>query len=133
MFYNCTSLYSIPDISKWETKNMQNIELMFSNCSSLISLPDLSKWDTNNLKNMKGLLSDCISLSLCPDITKWNNFNIKDINLTPNYKELEKSNNINFEYTTFINPNEGENYDELFNNIGFLSNLREEKFKRIFN
>ena len=49
---------------------------MFSNCSSLISLPDLSKWNTETHEDMKYLISDCISLSFYPIITKINNFNI---------------------------------------------------------
>ena len=46
MFYECSSLISLPDISKWDTKNVTNMSYMFNGCSSLISLPDISKWDT---------------------------------------------------------------------------------------
>ena len=40
MFDGCSSLSSLPDISKWNTKINTNICYMFSECSSLLSLPD---------------------------------------------------------------------------------------------
>ena len=44
IFYNCKSLVSLPDITKWNTTNVTNISLKFYNCKSLVSLPDISKW-----------------------------------------------------------------------------------------
>ena len=55
MFYNCKSLISLPDISKWNTNNVIDISEMFYNCSSLESLPDISKWNTNNVIDMSSL------------------------------------------------------------------------------
>ena len=49
MFYNCSSLSSLPDISKWNTNNVTDMSRMFYNCSSLLTLPDLSE-----LKKLKG-------------------------------------------------------------------------------
>ena len=43
MFSGCSSLISLPDISKWNTSHAINILEMFSGCISLISLPDISK------------------------------------------------------------------------------------------
>ena len=51
MFYNCSSLKDLPDISKWNINMVKNLEYMFYNCSSLESLPDISKWNTNNVNN----------------------------------------------------------------------------------
>ena len=45
MFYSCTSLKELPDISKWDTKNVTNMSDMFFGCKSLKELPDISKWD----------------------------------------------------------------------------------------
>ena len=53
MFRNCSSLISLPDISKWNTNNVKNMFGMFNNCSSLLSLPDISKWNTNNVADMR--------------------------------------------------------------------------------
>ena len=72
MFYNCSSLTVLPDISKWSMKNVTDISKMFYNCSSLISLPDISKWDTKNVKKMKKMFFNCISLSSLKDLSKWN-------------------------------------------------------------
>ena len=44
IFSNCESLLSLPDISKWDTYNVNNMGYMFSNCQLLSSLPDISKW-----------------------------------------------------------------------------------------
>ena len=52
MFSRCSSLTSLPDISKWNTNSVTNISGMFSRCSSLSSLPDISKWNINNLNNI---------------------------------------------------------------------------------
>ena len=43
IFYGCTSLTSLPDISKWDTSNVNNMSNIFCGCTSLISLPDISK------------------------------------------------------------------------------------------
>ena len=43
MFFQCSSLESLPDISKWDTRNVKNISDMFCGCSSLESLPDILK------------------------------------------------------------------------------------------
>ena len=49
MFYGCSLLSSLPDISKWNTNNVTNMNYMFCKCLSLSSLPDISKWNTNNV------------------------------------------------------------------------------------
>ena len=46
IFYNCLLLSSLPDISKWNTNNVNYMSCIFYNCSSLSSLPDISKWNT---------------------------------------------------------------------------------------
>ena len=53
MFYNCSLLKSLPDISKWNTNNVTDMSLIFYDCHSLISLPDISKWNTNNIEKIK--------------------------------------------------------------------------------
>ena len=72
LFNGCSTLSSLPDISKWETSNITNMSGMFTTCSSLSSLPDISKWNTNNVTNMSGMFNGCSSLSSLPDISRWN-------------------------------------------------------------
>jgi len=76
MFCNCYSLFSLPDISKWNTNKVTNMSNMFSYCSSLISLPDISKWITNDVTNMSYMFNFCYSLISLPDISKWNTKNV---------------------------------------------------------
>ena len=51
-------------------KNITNMSYMFSGCSSLISLPDISKWNNNNVTNMSFMFYGCSSLISLPDISK---------------------------------------------------------------
>ena len=71
MFTGCSSLKTLPDISKWDTRNVTNMGAMFYNCNSLESLPDISKWDTKNVNDMSGMFNRCSSLKSLPDISKW--------------------------------------------------------------
>ena len=41
---------------------------MFSGCSSLISLPEISKWNTKNVINIRDIFSGCLSLICLPGI-----------------------------------------------------------------
>ena len=62
LFFICSSLKSLPDISKWNTKNVSNMDGLFCQCSSLKSLPDISRWNTKNVTDMSMLFSECSSL-----------------------------------------------------------------------
>ena len=84
MFNSCSSLRSLPDISKWNTENVTNMSCMFGHCSSLQSLPDISKWNTEKVTDMSSIFYFCSSLQSLPDISKWK------LN-----KELKKKVNIN--------------------------------------
>ena len=70
MFYGCSSLSSLPDISKWNTINVTDMRFMFGECSSLLSLPDISNWNTNKVTKMSYMFYGCSSLSSLPDISK---------------------------------------------------------------
>ena len=43
MFYCCSSLINLPDISNWNTNNVTKMNYIFDNCLSLKNLPDISK------------------------------------------------------------------------------------------
>jgi len=79
MFCGCSSLSSLPDISKCNTNNVKDMSGMFFGCSSLSSLPDISKWNTNKISNMSYMFYECSSLSSLPDISKWNTNNLINI------------------------------------------------------
>jgi len=62
MFYNCKSLFSLPNISKWNIENVNDLSFLFCKCSSLLDLPDISKWNTKNVTDIHGLFAYCTSL-----------------------------------------------------------------------
>jgi len=79
MFFECSSLISLSDISNWTTLKVNDISAMFCGCKSLLSLPDISKWDISNIKDMSCLFGGCNSLKSLPDISKWNTSNVIDM------------------------------------------------------
>ena len=64
MFFNCESLSSLPDISKWNTINVTIMSYMFFNCELLSSLPDISKWNINNVTHMSYMFYGCLNIIL---------------------------------------------------------------------
>ena len=44
MFYNCDKLKTLEDISKWDIKNVINMNSMFNGCRSLKYFPNVSNW-----------------------------------------------------------------------------------------
>ena len=91
MFFGCKSLESIPDISNWDISNVTDIQFMFSGCKTLTSLPDISKWNTKNITNMSGLFSECSSLISLPNISKWDLSKVININNIFSFCQLLKS------------------------------------------
>ena len=79
MFYNCETLYSLPDISELNTKNVKSFRSMFNGCKSLEWLPDELNWDTSNVTDISLMFKECISLKKLPDISKWNTNNIDNM------------------------------------------------------
>ena len=71
MFGYCSSLVSLPDISKWNTANVTNMGGMFYNCSSLKSFPDISKWKLNK-KLYKDFMFDGCNERIIPEKFKDN-------------------------------------------------------------
>jgi surface protein len=59
MFSDCELLSSLPDISKWNTQNVTNLNRMFSNCISLSSLPDIAKWNIQNVTEKSDMFIGC--------------------------------------------------------------------------
>jgi len=102
MFYGCFSLFSIPDISKWDTFNITNMSHAFDGCLFLIDLPDISKLNTYNVSDMSYMFKDCESLQILPDITKWRMDYVKNVsyiffkskneNINENIEEIKREN-----------------------------------------
>ena len=43
MFASCLSLTTLPDISKWNTNNVTNMNSMFISCKESLNIPDKFK------------------------------------------------------------------------------------------
>ena len=70
MFYRFSSLISLPDISKWNTQNINNLNCIFENCSLLTFIPNISKWKFNY--KIKIIIPDISKWKI--SITDWSNF-----------------------------------------------------------
>ena len=64
--FNCTSLNSFPDISKWDTKNCYLMIDMMKGCISLTSLPNIEKLITPFTRTYS-MLVNCFSLIEAPN------------------------------------------------------------------
>ena len=63
MFNSCKELISIPDISKWNINEVNDMSGMFCECSKLLLLPNnISNWKLKKSINMTDIFKGCISL-----------------------------------------------------------------------
>ena len=105
MFYNCQSLVKIPDISKWNSTNVSNIEDLFSGCKSL-TLPNISKWKNHNIQKTNFSFYEPTSIS---------NFSIPIINSSFNSSNYNNINSImesNLENSEFKEENSNNSKEE---------------------
>ena len=58
IFYNCSKLSSLPDISNWNINNVINMSCTFYD-SSIIILPDIQIWNNNNVADISYIFSSC--------------------------------------------------------------------------
>ena len=79
MFFGCISLYSLPDIQNWDTKNITDMSSMFTYCRSLNPFPDISGWNTKNVKSFKNFFCYCREIEYLPDISKWDMSSAQDL------------------------------------------------------
>ena len=62
--------YGLFEIKLKGIKNIKDASQMFEDCSTLVSIPDISKWNTSNVKYMNRMFLNCSSLKSLPDISK---------------------------------------------------------------
>jgi len=124
MFYECSSLLSIVNFSKWKTNNVNNTSYMFYGCSSIIDLSDISTLITDKVTDISYMFFGCISLKYLPDINKWNLKNVKNkeyilanINVKTRekyYNQLRKFMNNELELIYQLKGNNNNGYINLF-------------------
>ena len=69
MFYQCTSLTTVPQL---DTSNVTNMSYMFYQCSSLTTVSQL---DTSSVTNMNHMFYSCFNLTTIPQL---NTSNVRD-------------------------------------------------------
>jgi hypothetical protein len=57
MFWNCKSLIDFPN-NNWNGVNIKNLSYMFCNCQSLKNLPDITKWNLQNIEQISCLFAN---------------------------------------------------------------------------
>ena len=66
------------------------MDMMLAKCTSLISLPDISKLNTKNRKELNPIFPDCtLSLNI-PDVTKWKNYKEDIMKISPYYNLINE-------------------------------------------
>ena len=75
VFDECFLVKSLPDLSQWNTSNVENMSFMFNGLHSITSLPDISNWDVSNVENMNEMFRGCKSLTSL-DISNWDVSNV---------------------------------------------------------
>ena len=102
LFYECSSLKSLPDISKWNVNNLETINNIFKGCSSLLSFPNISKWNFLNIihqNNINNLIEDSLSSKNSSNIEIKNFIDSDNINSSSFLNNQDNSNlNLNKEY-----------------------------------
>ena len=122
IFMNCSSLKSLPNISKWNIKNVLNINNIFKGCSSLLTFPDISKWNIHNItyKNIINISIEESSSSNYSSIEdNKNNIDSYNINSSSFLNSIEKSdfNEYKVEDVEFFQEDNSLNsyYDNFYN------------------
>jgi surface protein len=72
MFFGCKELILLPDISKWDVKNIKSMAYCFFGCKSLACIPDISRWKVDNCYYFTQLFYGCECLLYLPSFNKWN-------------------------------------------------------------
>ena len=116
-FENCNSLTVIPNISKWNFKNVIDISRMFYNCNSLISLPEINFLTKYHFKKMDNIFNENnfdsktsnLSLFSSDKEYSYSNISSKDDN-TFYYDNIYEENSSNI----FYNEIDDANYDNFY-------------------
>ena len=72
LFYNCSSLISLPDISKWNTDKVKSYSGIFYNCLSLLFFINIFNWKLNNDSKANQIFENCFTFKINDDFTNTN-------------------------------------------------------------
>ena len=105
MFYGCSSLKEINNLSKLKTDNVTSMSGIYLDCSSLREI-DLSNFKTDKVTSMRVMFKGCYSLKEI-NISSFNIDNVRDMVERFEYCKKEiikniKSQNKNFKEEAFL-------------------------------
>ena len=147
LFEGCSSLNYLPNIIKWNIKNVIQINNIFDGCYSLLFLPDMSKLEFNDkcLKDLNSSISSLFSLNgkikkneIEEDKFFFEKSKISDISNFSSIKiEKEKTdslsnfsienNNLSLNEEFFIGRNQN------FNDLNNLNNEQNDYYENFYN
>jgi surface protein len=105
MFYGCSSLIDLSGISTIITDKIIDISYMFFGCISLKYLPDINKWNLKNVKNKEGILANINEKTREKYYNKLKKFMNNEMKLIYQLNEKNKDNYINLFGKSFVKNN----------------------------
>ena len=117
MFYHCTALSSVGDLSKWTGSNATNVSSMFDGDEALTSL-DLTNFNPSGATSFFGMFSGCSKLTSVGDLNKWTGSNATNVAYMFNGDEALTS----LDLTNF-NPSKSTSFSGMFSNCKALKNM----------
>ena len=117
MFYHCTALSSVGDLSKWTGSNATNVSSMFDGDEALTSL-DLTNFNPSGATSFFGMFSGCSKLTSVGDLNKWTGSNATNVAYMFNGDEKLTS----LDLTNF-NPRQATDFSAMFSNCKALKNM----------
>ena len=117
MFYHCTALSSVGDLSKWTGSNATNVSSMFDGDEALTSL-DLTNFNPSGATSFFGMFSGCSKLTSVGDLNKWTGSNAMDVSYMFNGDEKLTS----LDLTNF-NPSGATSFFGMFSGCSKLTSV----------
>ena len=97
MFNRCNNLKDISALANWNVRNVESMLNMFFYCSNLKNLNGLMNWNVENVTNYKTMFSACLSLEDASGINNWN------INSNANFTNMFLTTPVHPTFTKFPN------------------------------
>ncbi len=117
MFYHCTALSSVGDLSKWTGSNATNVSSMFDGDEALTSL-DLTNFNPSGATSFFGMFSGCSKLTSVGDLNKWTGSNATNVAYMFNGDEALTS----LDLTNF-NPSKSTSFSGMFSKCTALTSV----------
>ncbi len=144
MFYHCTALSSVGDLSKWagsnatsvshmfdgdsslKTLDLSNFALkkvqyfssMFQGCSELTTITGMNSWDVSSAIYMDNMFAGCTALTSVGDLSKWTGSNATNVSSMFDGDEALTS----LDLTNF-NPSKSKSFSGMFSKCTALTSV----------